>query len=75
MIRTLCFGLLRRCEDCKLKKASRSGLSLALVGMWQEIIVVLGLPLNMATIILGSIFSMLLSNFRAHGPIGICILV
>ena len=31
-------------------------------------IVVLGLPLNVATIILGCIFSMLLSDFWAHGP-------
>ena len=34
-------------------------------------IVVLGLPLKVATIILGCIFSMLFSDFRAHGPINI----
>ena len=34
-------------------------------------IVVLGLPLNVATIILSCIFSMLFCNFRAHGPISI----
>ena len=31
----------------------------------------LGLPLKVATIILGSIFSMLFSDFRACGPISI----
>ena len=34
-------------------------------------IVVLGLPLKLATIILGCIFSMLFSDFRACGPISI----
>ena len=34
-------------------------------------IVVLGLPLNVATIILGCIFSMLFSDFRARGRISI----
>ena len=34
-------------------------------------IVALGLPLNVATIILGCIFLMLFSDFRAHGPISI----
>ena len=43
------------------------------VGLWQEMIVALGLglPLKVATIILGSIFSMLSSDFRACGPISI----
>ena len=31
----------------------------------------LGLPLSVATIILGCIFFMLISDFRAHGPISI----
>ena len=34
-------------------------------------IVTLGLPLKVATIILGCIFSMLFSGFRACGPISI----
>ena len=34
-------------------------------------IVALGLPLKVATIILGCIFSMLISNFRACGPLSI----
>ena len=34
-------------------------------------IVALGLPLKVATIMLGCIFSMLFSDFRAHGPISI----
>ena len=49
----------------------RSVSSLTLVGLWQEIIVALGLPLNVATIILGFIFSILSSDFRARGPISI----
>ena len=49
----------------------RSVSSLTLVGLFQEIIVALGLPLNVAAIILGCIFSMLFSDFRAHGPISI----
>ena len=40
--------------------------SLALVGLLQEINVVLGLPLNVAPIIFGCIFSMLFSNFRVR---------
>ena len=45
--------------------------SLTLVGQLQEMIVAQGLPLKVATIILGCIFSMLFSDFRAHGPISI----
>ena len=45
--------------------------SITLVGLLQEMGVVLGLPLRVETIILGCIFSMLFSDFRAHGPISI----
>ena len=45
--------------------------SLTLVGLKQEMIVALGLPLKVATIILGSIFSLLFSDFRTRGPISI----
>ena len=44
---------------------------LTLVGLEQEIIVALGLPLKVATIILGCILSMLFNDFRALGPISI----
>ena len=43
--------------------------SLTLVGLYQEMIVALGLPLKVAAIILGCIFSMLFSVFNALGPI------
>ena len=49
----------------------RSVSSLTLVGLWQEMIVALGLPLKVATIILSCIFSVLFSDFRARGPISI----
>ena len=49
----------------------RSVSSLKFVGLQQEMIVVLGLPLNVTTIILGCIFTMLFSDFRACGPISI----
>ena len=49
----------------------RSLSSLTLVELLQEMIVALGLPLKVAAIILGCIFSMLFSDFRAHGPISI----
>ena len=45
--------------------------SLTLVGLQQEMIVALGLPLNVATIIHSCIFSMLFSDFRACRPISI----
>ena len=45
--------------------------SITYVGLRQMIIVALGLPLRVATIILGCIFLMLYSYFRAHGPISI----
>ena len=45
----------------------RSVSSLVWVGLLQEMIVVQGFPLNIATIILGCIFSMLLSDFRLRG--------
>ena len=45
--------------------------SLILVGLLQEIIVALGLPLNVATIILVCIFSMLFSDFRARSFISL----
>ena len=48
----------------------RSVSSLTLVRL-KQMIVGLGLPLNMATIILGCIFSVLLSDFMARGPISI----
>ena len=44
---------------------------LKLVGLEQEMIVALGLPLNVVTIIPGCIFSMLFCDFRAYGPISI----
>ena len=44
---------------------------LTLVGLKQEIIVSLVLPLKVATIVLGCILSMLLSDFKALGPISI----
>ena len=40
---------------------------LALVGLLHKVIVVLELLLNVATIIFGCIFSMLLSDFRVQG--------
>ena len=43
--------------------------SLTLVGYWQKMIVALGLPLKVATIILGCILSMLLSDFNTLSPI------
>ena len=49
----------------------RSVSSLILVGLSQEKFVALGLPLKVANIILGCIFSMLFSDFRARGPISI----
>ena len=49
----------------------RSVFSQTLVGLSQEMIVVLGLPLDVATIILCCIFSILFSDFRAWGPISI----
>ena len=58
MIRTLCLGKLRTREDSSSWKAMRSVSMLTLV--------VRGLPLNVATIILGCSFSMLLSDFWAH---------
>ena len=45
--------------------------SLKLVGLAQEMIVMLGLTLKVATIILGCIFSMLFSDFRSSGPMSI----
>ena len=45
--------------------------SLGLVGLSQEMIVVPGLPLNVDTIILGCIFSMVLSDFTARKLKGI----
>ena len=51
------------------QKILRSILSLVLVGL--EMIVVIGLPLNVATVLLGWIFSILYSDFRARGPISI----
>ena len=45
--------------------------SLTLVGLQHEMIVALGFPLNVAAIILGCIFSTLLSVFNALGPISI----
>ena len=48
----------------------RSVSSLTLAGL-QQMIVGLGLPLNLATIILGCIFSMLFIDFKARGPISI----
>ena len=71
MTRTLCFGMLRTREDNSLQKAVGSISSLTLIGLLQELIVALGLPLNLATIILGSIFSMRFSDFKARGPISI----
>ena len=44
--------------------------SLTLVGLSQEMIVALELPLNVAAIILSCILSMLLSVFNALGPTG-----
>ena len=70
MTRMLCFGMLRTREDSSLKKAMRSVSSLTLLGLLQ-MIVVLGLPLNVPTIILGCIISMLFSDFRAHGPLSL----
>ena len=57
------------CEQLKgfnssLQMAMWSISSLTLVGLYQEMIVVLGLQLKVATIILGCIFSMLLSDFK-----------
>ena len=49
----------------------KSVFSLTLVGLLQEVIVALGLPLNVATIILGCIFLMLFSDSRARGSISI----
>ena len=71
MTRTLCFGMLRTREDNSSKKAMSSVSSLTLVGLEQEIIVALGLPLKVATIILGCIFSKVFRDFRAHGLISI----
>ena len=45
--------------------------SFTLVGLLQDMIVVLGLPLKVATIILGCIFSILFSDFWARDPISI----
>ena len=44
---------------------------LTLVGLWQEMIVALGVTIKVATIILGCILSMLFSDFNALGPISI----
>ena len=49
----------------------RSVSSITLVGLYQEMIVALGLALRIATIILSCIFSMLFSDFRACGSISI----
>ena len=49
----------------------RSVSSLLLVGLWQEVIVAQGLPLKVATIILGCIFPLLFSDFRVCGLISI----
>ena len=49
----------------------RSVSSLIWVGLLQEMIVVLGLPVNVATIILSYIFSMIFSDFRSRSPISI----
>ena len=49
----------------------RSVSSLTLIGLLQEMIVVLGVPLKVATIIVGFIFSVIFSDFRARGPISI----
>ena len=54
-----------------LQKAMMSVSLLTLVGLKQEMIVLQGLQLNVATIILGCIFSILISDFRACGPISI----
>ena len=45
--------------------------SLTLVGLYQEMNVALGLPLKVANITLGCILSILLSDFKALGPISI----
>ena len=49
----------------------RSVSSLTLVELKQVMIVALGLPLKIITIILGCIFSMLFSDFRVRGHISI----
>ena len=69
--RTLCFGILRTREYSPSWKAMSSVSSLTLVGLLQEVIVTLGLSLKVATVILGCILSMLLSDFKALGPISI----
>ena len=67
MMRILSQGTLRTKENSSLKNVSRSFSLLALIRLSREMIIVLGLPLNLATIILGCIFSILLSDFRAKG--------
>ena len=65
MIRVLYLGMLRTKED-NLYKLIRPVSSLASVGLLKEVIVVMGLPLNVVTVFLGCIFSALLSDFKAQ---------
>ena len=71
MKRMMYFEMLRTREDSSSWKVMRSVSSLALVGLKQEMLVALGLPLKVATVILGCVFSMLFSDFRTHGPISV----
>ena len=64
MIRTLCLGMCRKREENSLKNAVMVILSLEFV---EETVVVQGLPLNSANIIVGWIFSVLVSYFKAQG--------
>ena len=66
MIRTLCLGMHQNTEDSSLEMMTMSISSLPLVVLLQETIVVLWLPLNDAHVILGCIFSMLFSDFKAR---------
>ena len=70
-IRTLCFGVQRIRDNSSLYMVLRSVSLLTMIGLSQEMIVVLGLPLNGETDILGCIFSKLLSDVRGSGAISI----
>ena len=67
MMRRFCLRMCRTREDSSLQKVMMSVLSLTLVGLQKYVIAAQGLPLNEAHIILGWIFSMLFSNFKARG--------
>ena len=66
---TLCFGIRLTREESCLQNSSTVSSSLVFVGvgLYHDITVVVGLPSNVAMIILGWIFSMLLRHFNALG--------